>query len=262
MSIAIIIPARFNSKRLPGKPMAMVAGVSLLERVWRIARAVQGVSRVVIATDDQRIADHASGFGADSLMTPVGLATGTDRVRAALTVMTPKPTAVINLQGDAVLTPPWVVQAVVDEFHADPDVGMVTAAVQCSWRQLAEIQELKAQSPSSATLVTLDLAGRALYFSKAMIPYLRSRDLPQPPVHRHIGIYGYSVDILERLAGLPQTPLEIAEQLEQLRALEHGIPIKVAVVDYRGRTHGSVDSPEDIRVIEEIIAREGELVPQ
>jgi 3-deoxy-manno-octulosonate cytidylyltransferase (CMP-KDO synthetase) len=260
MTIAIVIPARFNSKRLPGKPMALIAGVSLLERVWRIAMKVQGVSRVVIATDDQRVVDHAAGFAGDCLMTSADLATGTDRVHAALALMIPRPSAVINLQGDAVLTPPWVVQAVVDEFRADPMVGMVTAAVRCSWRQLAEIQKLKAQNPASGTLVTLDQAGRALYFSKAIIPFLRSTDLPAPPVHRHIGLYGYGADLLDRFASLPQTPLEIAEQLEQLRALEHGIPIKVAVVDYRGRTHGSVDSPDDIRVVEEIIAREGELV--
>ena len=100
----------------------------------------------------------------------------------------------------------------------------------------------------------------ALYFSKAIIPYLRIKDFDVPPVHRHIGIYGYALDVLGTLATLPQTPLETAEQLEQLRALENGIPIKVVVVDYRGRTHGSVDAPEDIPFAEAIIAREGELV--
>jgi 3-deoxy-manno-octulosonate cytidylyltransferase (CMP-KDO synthetase) len=260
MKIAIVIPARFGSKRLPGKPMVKVAGVSLLERVWRIAKAVHGVSGVYIATDDERVADHANSIGAEAIMTPADVATGTDRVRAALHAMDEKPDALINLQGDAVLTPPWVVQALVDEFQADPCLGMVTAAVRCSWRQLAEIQELKSHSPTSGTLVTIDKFGRALYFSKAVIPYLRTQTFDIPPVHRHIGIYGYSAAVLQQLASLDQTPLEIAEQLEQLRALENGIPIKVAVVDYRGRTHGSVDTPEDIPVVEEIIAQEGELV--
>jgi 3-deoxy-manno-octulosonate cytidylyltransferase (CMP-KDO synthetase) len=260
MDVAIVIPARFGSKRLPGKPMVKIAGVSLLERVWRVAKAVEGVSAVYVATDDDRVAAHAAGFGAAALMTASEIATGTDRVQAALASMPERPDAVINLQGDAVLTPPWVVQALVEEFHADPQIGMVTAAVHCSWRQLAELEALKAQSPTSGTTVTMDRFGRALYFSKTIIPHLRSKDYERPPVYRHIGIYGYGCEILDRLSRLEPTVLERAEQLEQLRALENGIPIKVAVVDYRGRTHGSVDAPEDIPVVEAIIAREGELV--
>ncbi len=260
MDVAIVIPARFNSRRLPGKPMAVIAGRSLLERVWAIARAVKGVSGVYVATDDRRVADHAASFGAPAILTSADCATGTDRVHAALATMPKRPGAVINLQGDAVLTPPWVVQGLVDAFHADPDVGMVTAAVHCSWAQVAEIEALKRQSPTSGTLVAMDKFGRALYFSKAVIPFLRKREGEMSPVHRHIGIYGYASDVLDRLSQLPQSPLEAAEQLEQLRALENGIPIKVVVVDYRGRTHGSVDSPEDIPFVESIIAREGELV--
>ena len=260
MDIAIVIPARFNSRRLPGKPMTTIAGRSLLNRVWNIANAVTGVSAIMIATDDPRVAEHAASFGAPVIMTASDCATGTDRVRAAIHLMPKRPDAVINLQGDAVLTPPWVVQALVDAFHAEPDVGMVTAAMRCSWRQYEEIVAQKAESPTSGTLVTMDRFGRALYFSKAVIPYLRSREGDAPPVHRHIGIYGYGCAVLDLLSDLPQTPLERAEQLEQLRALEHGIPIRVVVVDYRGRTHGSVDTPEDITFVERIIASEGELV--
>lgn len=260
MDVAIVIPARFNSRRLPGKPMVQVAGRSLLERVWGIANAVSGVSQVYVTTDDQRVADHAGRFGARCLITSPDCPTGTDRVHAAVGLMERRPDAVINLQGDAVLTPPWVVQALVDAFHADPAIGMVTAAVRCTWQQVEEIEALKRQSPTSGTLVTMDKFGRALYFSKAIIPYLRNRDTNPPPVHRHIGIYGYSCAVLDRLCALEQSPLEAAEQLEQLRALENGIPIQVVVVDYQGRTHGSVDSPEDIPFVEGIIAREGELV--
>jgi 3-deoxy-manno-octulosonate cytidylyltransferase (CMP-KDO synthetase) len=260
MDVAIVIPARFNSRRLPGKPMAVIAGRSLLERVWTIAKAVKGITDVYIATDDQRVSDHATGFGAMTILTSPHCATGTDRVHAALSLMPKRPDAVINLQGDAVLTPPWVVQGLVDAFHADSAVGMVTAAVHCTWAQVEEIEDLKKQSPTSGTLVTMDKFGRALYFSKAIIPYLRKREGEVSPIHRHIGIYGYSSQVLEQLSQLPQSPLESTEQLEQLRALENGIPIKVVVVDYRGRTHGSVDSPEDIPFVEAIIAREGELV--
>ncbi len=259
MKIAIVIPSRYQSKRLPGKPLIEIAGRTLLRRVWDIARAVRGTAGVWIATDDPRIAAHAQSFGAAALMTSPDLATGTDRVCAALRGMAERPDAVINLQGDAVLTPPWVVQALVDTFAADPKVEMVTAAVRLTPAQIAETRALKAASPSSGTMVTMDLAGRALYFSKAMIPFTRE-GAKNAPMHRHIGIYGYRTEVLERLSSLAPTPLEQAEQLEQLRALEHGIPIRVALVDYRGRTHASVDTSEDLAFVETVIAREGELV--
>jgi 3-deoxy-manno-octulosonate cytidylyltransferase (CMP-KDO synthetase) len=263
MDIAIVIPARYGSRRLPGKPMAVIRGRSLLGRVWRTAKAVQGVSAVYVATDDERVAEHARSFGADVIMTDPACENGTERVWQAMTRLAGKrPDAVINLQGDAVLTPPWVVQGLVDAFLADPATTMVTAAVPLTWATLADLVKLKQASPTSGTTVTMDKFGRALYFSKGIIPFLRIRDETRPPpVHRHIGIYGYSLAALEQMATLAQTPLEIAEQLEQLRALENGIPIKVVLVDYRGRTHGSVDAPEDIVEIEGIIDREGELVP-
>ncbi|MDA8232364.1 MAG: 3-deoxy-manno-octulosonate cytidylyltransferase [Magnetospirillum sp.] len=262
MDVAIVIPARYGSSRLPGKPMAPVAGRSLLNRVWSIARAVNGVGAVYVATDDERVADHARGFGAEVVMTDATCENGTERAWQAMMRLSRKPDAVVNLQGDAVLTPPWVVQGLVDAFHADPGTSMVTAAVRCTWATYDELVKLKEVSPTSGTTVTMDRFGRALYFSKAIIPRLRKRDESRPPpVHRHIGIYGYTLSALERMATLPPSELEQAEQLEQLRALENGIPITVVPVDYRGRTHGSVDTPEDIAAVEAIIAREGELVP-
>ena len=261
MDIAIVIPSRYGSKRLPGKPMLPIRGRSLLNRVWAIGKAVTGVSEVYVATDDERIAEHARSFGAVPIMTSPDCENGTERAHAAIRTLAKRPDAVINLQGDAVLTPPWVVQALVDAFHADPGASIVTAAVHCSWEQLAALEEHKRDNPASGTLVTMDRSGRALYFSKTIIPFLRNRDTSRkPPVFRHIGIYGYSVDALDRLATLEPTPLEQAEQLEQLRALENGIPIQVVTVDYRGRTHGSVDAPGDVPVVEAIIDREGELV--
>jgi 3-deoxy-manno-octulosonate cytidylyltransferase (CMP-KDO synthetase) len=262
MDIAIVIPARFGSRRLPGKPMVPIRGRSLLNRVWSIAKAVKGVSAVYVATDDVRVADHAKSFGAEVVMTEPECENGTERVWQAMDRLGRRHDAVVNLQGDAVLTPPWVVQALVDAFHNDPATAMVTAAVRCTWETLADLVRLKQASPTSGTTVTMDKFGRALYFSKGIIPYLRIKDETRdPPVHRHIGIYGYSLTALEQLATLEQTPLEKAEQLEQLRALENGIPIKVVLVDYQGRTHGSVDAPEDIPEIEAIIDAQGELVP-
>jgi len=260
VDIAIVIPARFGSRRFPGKPMAPISGISLLKRVWTIARAVTGVSQVYVATDHEKVAEHAQSFGAAVIMTDPSCETGTDRVYQAMKSLPKPPDAVINFQGDAVLTPPWVLQGLVDAFHADPDLQLVTPAVHLTWAGVEEIRKSKEVSPTSGTLVTFDKNMNALYFSKTIIPYLRIKTMPQPPVYRHIGIYGYRFDALARLSSLPQTPLEIAEQLEQLRALENGIPIRIVLTDYRGRTHWSVDAPEDAVYVEQIIAREGELV--
>lgn len=261
MDIAIVIPSRYGSRRFPGKPMVPIRGHSLLNRVWRIASAVTGVNRVFVATEDERVAEHARSFGATVLMTSPECRNGTERVWEAMRGLPNPPNAVINLQGDAVLTPPWVVQALVDAFHADPGLSMVTAAVHCSWAQYHDLVKLKQASPTSGTTVVMDKFGHALYFSKGIIPYLRITDPERPPpVHRHIGIYGYSMAALKLLSSLPPTPLEEAEQLEQLRALENGIAIKVALVDYQGRTHGSIDAPEDLVEVEAIIDAQGELV--
>lgn len=260
----IVIPARWGSKRFPGKPLVPIAGVSLLERTWRIAAAVRGVAEVHIATDDPRIATHAAAFGASVLMTRPECANGTERVREAVAGLERRPGAVINLQGDAVLTPPWVIQALVDALAADSGVAMVTPAVRLTWGQYAAFAEAKQSNPTSGTLAVFDRDGNALYFSKALIPTVRTRPesagaADPSPLHRHIGLYGYRADVLETLASLPPTPLEQAEQLEQLRALENGIPIRVVVVDYRGRTQWSVDTPQDVATVEALIAREGEL---
>ena len=262
MKLSIVIPARFGSTRLPGKPMALIAGKSLLSRVWRIASAVDRIHSVLVATDDDRVADHARSFGADVVMTSPDCLNGTERAWDAIRSLEDAPDAVINLQGDAVLTPPWIVQNLADAFHHDPSTQMVTAAVRLNWHALEAFRRHKEASPSSGTTVVMDPKGRALYFSKAIIPNIRKRpDGPLSPVYRHIGIYGYSRTALEQMVSIPPSPLEMIEQLEQLRAIENHIPIQVVQVDYRGRSHGSVDTPEDIPVIEEIIAKEGELVP-
>ena len=160
MDIAIVIPSRYGSKRLPGKPMLPIRGKSLLHRVWSIGKAVTGVSEVYVATDDERIAEHARGFGAVPVMTSPDCENGTERAHAAIRTLAKRPDAVINLQGDAVLTPPWVVQALVDAFHADPSVSIVTAAVHCTWEQVAALEEHKRANPASGTLVTMDKSGR------------------------------------------------------------------------------------------------------
>lgn len=258
MKTAIVIPARYASSRFPGKPMHPVLGVSTLERVWRIAKAVRGPSTVLIATEDERIVDFATRFGGEAVLTSENCANGTERTFDAINRRQLDVDVIINLQGDALLTPPWVLEAMIKEIGADADADIVTPAVRLEGASLQEFANHKVKSPASGTTVVFDVAKRALYFSKATIPYVRSAGYAA--VHRHIGLYGFRRDSLERYVALPPSPLEACEGLEQLRALEHGMKIRVAVVDYRGRSHGSIDSPSDVKLVEDIIAREGELL--
>ncbi|MBX7066548.1 MAG: 3-deoxy-manno-octulosonate cytidylyltransferase [Parachlamydiales bacterium] len=255
----IIIPARMASTRFPDKPLALIAGKNMIERVWSIAKAVPGASDVWIATDDPGLASFAKQFGANVLMTSPSCPTGTDRVAEAARKLDGN-TIFFSLQGDAVLTPPWVIDEVLKTMLHDPSIQMATPAVRLKGQALHDFIQSKKGGSSSGTTVVFDQKGNALYFSKALIPYDRNELNPERPIYRHIGLYAYRMDTLQRLSALPEGPLEKSEKLEQLRALENGIPIRVVEVDYRGRTHGSVDRPEDVSIVEAIIAREGELL--
>jgi 3-deoxy-manno-octulosonate cytidylyltransferase (CMP-KDO synthetase) len=258
MRIAVIIPARYGSTRFPGKPLVTVRGVSMIRRVVAIAKAAEGVDRVVVATDDERIATHVHAFGCEAIMTPEDCRNGTERVYAAARVLAERPDAVINLQGDAILTPPWIVSAVAEALRSDEKLAMVTPATQMSRATYERFRASKARGDVGGTTVVTRSDGYAMYFSKALIPAIRNPRDPLP-VKQHVGLYGYRLDILERLVGLPASLLEEVEGLEQLRALENGIPIKVVEIDYRGRSHASVDSPADVPVVEQLIGVEGEL---
>lgn len=263
MKTVVIIPARYASTRLPGKPLALIAGKSLLQRVWEISCAAEHISGVYVATDDHRVAEHAAsfrgnGFGANVIMTPQNCANGTERAAAASQQLPEKPDAIINMQGDAVLTPPWIISALAKTLQTTT-ADMVTASVALSWEQAAVFAESKKTTPASGTLVVTTPQNRALYFSKNMIPFVRKKPATCP-YKRHIGIYGYRYNALQQFTALPESPLEIVEGLEQLRALENNLFIEVTPVDYQGRSHGSIDSPEDILRIEDIIRQEGELV--
>lgn len=257
----MVIPARYGSSRFPGKPLAPVAGRSLLERVWRIAQAVPSISRVCVATDDERIAAHVRAFGGVALMTSAACTNGSERVHEALSLLGGKPSVVVNLQGDAVLMPPWVIGALVDEMRRDPSVQIATPAVRLSKAQYESMLKSKGQGIVSGTTVTFGASGDALYFSKGIIPFIRSAPSgEESPVFQHIGVYAYTPQALAKYVSLPVGRFEAVEQLEQLRALEHGIPIRVVEVSLRGRTMWSVDNPQDVPQCEEIISREGELV--
>lgn len=259
MKVAVVIPARFGSSRFPGKPLALVRGVSMIHRVCRIGRAAHGVDRVIVATDDERIASHVREAGFEAVMTPATCRNGTERVHAAIRSLPQAPDIVINLQGDAVLTPPWIIEAVAGAMRADPDLAMATPARRMDPATYARLREAKGRGEVGGTSVVMRPDGFALYFSKALIPAVRHLSEPLP-VWQHIGLYAYRTASLARLVALPPSPLEETEGLEQLRALENSIPVKVVEVDYRGRSHASIDSPADLAVAEQLIAAEGELV--
>lgn len=261
METIIVIPARYGSSRYPGKPLASIAGRSLLERVWRIGSAIPGVSQVVVATDDERIATHVKSFGGVSVMTSDTCRNGSERVFEALSVLKKEPRVVVNLQGDAVLMPPWIIGSLVEEMQRDPSVQIATPAVRLSKAQLEKMQATKGAGIVSGTTVTFTRNRDALYFSKGIIPFIRTLSQGEmSPVYQHIGVYAYTTQALKKYIELPMGHFEEIEQLEQLRALENGVPVRVVEVSFKGRTMWSVDNPEDVARVEEIIRAEGELV--
>ncbi len=262
MRNVLVIPARMGSTRFPGKPLTQVAGHTLIRRVHALASAVEAIDRVLVATDDPRIADHVASFGGEAVMTGESCRNGTERVLEAVAELDPKPEVVINLQGDAVLTPPWILEDLVAAF-ADPAIDVATPAVRLSKTAFAELRAAKAKGDVGGTFVVMDCSQHALYFSKSPIPHSRSMDAldETPPFFQHIGTYAYRLEALKRWVAFPPTPLEQLEQLEQLRALEHGMRIRMVVVDYRGRDAGSIDTPTDVIRVERLIATQGELVP-
>lgn len=257
----IIIPARMGSSRFPNKPLCLINHITMIERVWRIAKQSVLSKETYIATDSPELKSFCEEFGAQVILTG-GCRTGTDRVAEAVAILQQDKGEVIdiifNLQGDAVLTPPWIIDAVLTEMMTY-DLPMATPAVLISEADFLPFISSKKQGSNSGTCVVFDQEKNALYFSKSILPSSRTPDLYYP-IYRHIGLYAYNRHILETLVALPQSALEKIEHLEQLRAIENQIPIKIVLVDYQNRTHGSVDNPEDIKKIEKIILEQGELI--
>ena len=216
MNAVAIIPARYAAQRFPGKPLAHETGKPMIQHVWEQARAAKLVSRVIVATDDQRIFDACRGFGAEVAMTPASCATGTDRVAHVAAGLACD--LVVNIQGDEPELAPASVDALV-ELMRGSDCPMGTLAYPgtdvAQWR-----------SPDVVKVVWA--GGRALYFSRSGLPYHRGNSGAPDRFWKHVGIYAYRKDFLARLATLPPSPLERTEMLEQLRVLEAGFPIAVA----------------------------------
>jgi 3-deoxy-manno-octulosonate cytidylyltransferase (CMP-KDO synthetase) len=229
-----LIPARHRASRFPGKPLAIIAGMSMIERVWCGARSAKSLSRVIVATDDQRIADACRRFGAEVALTRAEHASGTDRIAEVAAGLDCD--VVVNVQGDEPLIEGFVIDAVVAALEEDEQAPIATLVHAAEPAALADPNRVK---------VVLDRRGRALYFSRSAIPYPRDGE---PRCWQHIGIYAYRREFLLRFPALAPTPAERAERLEQLRALEHGFPIRCAVIE--GWTSAAVDVPEDVAAVE------------
>jgi 3-deoxy-manno-octulosonate cytidylyltransferase (CMP-KDO synthetase) len=238
---AVIIPARYGSTRFPGKPLHVLAGKPLIQHVWERCCRARRVDRVIIATDDKRIAQVASAFGAEVSMTSESHPSGTDRC-AEVARRLRGFTHIINVQGDEPLIDPKLISKLADAMKADPQVEMITAAI-----PLATEEDV--QNPNVVKVV-IDVQSNALYFSRAPIPYVREH---ASSLHlRHLGIYGYAVNFLLRFVKWKRGPLEKVEQLEQLRALENGAKIRVVLA--KAAAIG-VDAPEDVAMVEQLLAR-------
>ena len=236
MRTAIVLPARFASVRLPGKPLLRETGKTLIEHAYEQAARARCGGRVIVATDDERIRAAVAAFGGEVVMTRDDHASGTDRV--AEVARTLDVDVVVNLQGDEPQFPPDALDALVELLAADPDADAATL--------MTPIRDLDTYLSPNCVKVVADARGRALYFSRSPIPMVRD-GLPDfaavPPLfHLHLGVYAYRRDALLRLAATPPHPLELAEKLEQLRVLAAGGRISVASIAH---AHRGVDTPAD-----------------
>jgi len=236
--LAILIPARYGAQRLPGKPLADLCGAPLIVRVCERAALVDGIGDLCVATDDERIASAVSRAGFRALMTPRECRNGTERIAAASEQV--RADGYLNVQGDEPLVDPGAIAAVADLLRRGAE--MATAARPLGSGEAADPSVVK---------VVLGEAGRALYFSRSLIPYPRSPGEVLPLAH--LGLYGFDAKTLQRFARLPETNLERAEGLEQLRALWHGIPIDVAVGEF---TSAAVDTQDDLERVRRLFEQE------
>jgi 3-deoxy-manno-octulosonate cytidylyltransferase (CMP-KDO synthetase) len=265
----IVIAARYGSKRMPGKPLIPIAGVPLVERVWHTAENATRLvpnTKAVVATDDSRSMDFLQSRAIPCIMTPEKCRSGTDRVQAAIEALGESaPDISVNLQGDNPLCPPEIISGLIEECYTHPEAGVITPAAHLTWEALDTLREQKKTTPHSGTFAvfvpektpenkTEHIGGHALYFSKSEIPAMRDEKAerersPQwSPLYRHIGLYAYRMEALRRFSESETGRFEALEQLEQLRFLELGIPIRIMEAELGALASATgVDSPEDIK---------------
>lgn len=256
MKTAIIIPARYGSTRFPGKPLALLGGQTMLSRVVAIARKAAKNSVIAVATDDDRIQKHCAEIDIPCVMTPADCATGSDRVLAAARQLGDDFDFMLGLQGDAPFTPPEALSALIETFEKNPALSVVTPIVNLRWDELDTLRHNKKTTPFSGTTVTIDAEGRALWFSKTIIPAIRKENRSDEfsPVYQHIGLYGFRYDVLKKFVSLPQSLYEQLEGLEQLRLLENDIPVQTVTLKINaGLAQAGIDSPEDLARAEKLL---------
>lgn len=268
MRTLIVVPARYGSTRFPGKPLAKINGISMVRRTAQIAMKAAGHIEncdYVVATDDTRIVEHCEMHAIPFIMTDTTLKTGSDRALAAADALAAKGYApydyIINLQGDAPFTPVSSIVALAETIQIGADVA--TPYIQLSWEDLDALRKHKIATPFSGTTVIVGADGRAIWFSKNIIPAVRKekdlRDMGSlSQVNRHIGLYAYTYDALKHFTNVPESYYEKLEGLEQLRILESGMGIACVRVNPPAVTMSGIDAPEDIELAEALIAKYGD----
>lgn len=264
MSVLIAIPARYASSRYPGKPLAVLKGstgksLSLIERSWRAAMEVGGVDKVVVATDDDRIREAAESFGAEVVMTSEHCANGTERCAETHQSLGSEFQIVVNLQGDAPLTPAWFIEDLVEGLRNMPSAEIATPVLRCDGATLDGFLADRKAGRVGGTTAVFDAHHKALYFSKEVIPFTsKTYDSDEDtPVFHHVGVYAYRPEALSAYPSWPVGPLEQLEGLEQLRFLENGRNVLCVEVDARGRQFWELNNPEDVPKLEKMMADMG-----
>ncbi|WP_102225862.1 3-deoxy-manno-octulosonate cytidylyltransferase [Acidimangrovimonas sediminis] len=264
MKTLIVIPARYASSRYPGKPLVTLTGAtgesrSLIERSWRAAAEVRGVTRVVVATDDDRIRDAAEAFGAEVVMTSTECRNGTERCAEAHETLGGGYDIVVNLQGDAPLTPAWFIEDLVAGLAADATAEVATPVLRCDGRALNGFLDDRRAGRVGGTTAVFGAGRKALYFSKEVIPYTGKTyaDDDPTPVFHHVGVYAYRPAALAAYPLWEPGPIESLEGLEQLRFLERERPVLCVEVEARGRQFWELNNPSDVPKIEAMLAEMG-----
>ncbi len=221
--------------------------------------AVPGVSAVYVVTDDKRIADAATAFDAKVLMTSSDCRNGTERCAEAVAMLEQAPSVVVNLQGDAPLTPSWYVADLISAMRQDPQISVATPVLRCTGRHLAKLKSDRRAGRVGGTTAVFDHLRNALYFSKEVMPFTAETyvDDAETPVYHHVGVYAYTPEALTRYMALPPSLYERLEGLEQLRFVENGIAVKCVEVPARGHEFWELNNPSDIEIIETILRERG-----
>ena len=242
-----VIPARYASTRFPGKPLAVLGGKTVIQRVYEQVAGILG-DKTYVATDDERIYDAVEAFGGNAVMTSPNHKSGTDRIEEAVSKIGGNPDVIINIQGDE----PFIQQSQIEEIircFDDPETQIATLG-----KPFGKEQDFKVLENPNSPKIAVDNRGYAMYFSRSIIPYIRGKEkgewMGSYPFLKHLGIYAYRKEVLHEITQLPQSSLEIAESLEQLRWLQNGYRIKVGLTDVE--TVG-IDTPEDLKRAEEFL---------